>query len=56
VTSVNSLIAETSAISGACGVSVCRLSPFSAVCSITDPTNDSASDPICDTSRFGSSI
>src|SRR4029434_1398147 len=38
VTSVNSLIAETPAISGVSGVSVCKLSPFSAVCSITGPT------------------
>src|SRR5215470_385753 len=56
VTWVNSLIAETSAISAFCGVSVCKLSPFSAICSITAPTDDSASDPMSDSSRFGSSI
>src|SRR5437764_8408384 len=50
VTSVDSLIAETAAISGFCGASVCKLSPFSAACSTTGPTTGSASasasDPI----------
>ena len=54
VTSVNSFIAKTPAISGTTGISVGKLSPLPAVCSITGPT-DSASDAIGDTSRLGSS-
>src|SRR5436190_9001986 len=58
VASVNSLIAEISASSGACTVS--KLWPFSVVCSTIGPTHDSDSDPMLgpmsDSSRPASPI
>src|SRR5882724_580165 len=56
VTSVNSSIAKNPSISAVGVVSLCKLSPFSAACSRTAPTDGSASDSISDSSRSGSSI